>query len=54
MSLEMATFKFIACIGKTGNYPCNGQTYETVIVGGKAGLINALKELKPIRIERLS
>jgi len=54
MNLEMATFRFENCKGCVGNYPCNNQTYKKITIGGKLGLLNALMELKPDSIQRLS
>lgn len=53
-NLEMSTFKFVNCNGSSGNYPCNGLSYNEVTVGGLKGLLNALAELKPQAIYRLS
>ncbi len=53
-NLEMSTFKFVKCNGNSGEYPCNNTTYNEVTVGGLKGLLNAIIELKPKQIIRLS
>jgi len=52
-TLNHATFRFIDCNSSVGMYGYKGN-YDCVTVGGIKGLLNALMDMKPKRIVRLT